>query len=271
MGVWFGPTLFDYPGRWLAAAASIYFGMGSLLPRMGAASEEEARQFEVTQPTCSRVFEAVKEASSESRELSLAAAAIHAPAGDDPGEACDDYPRVKAALTTKLNDKDVEIATMERHRVALFRRGPEGSGRYWENTIAIDLGGGEIVGGCITTATTGFRTVSRLGFLEWTPFDATDPINARLVLWDSVLSGDETLGSVLFAQAWRLQGKKLVFDHQASRRENRRLATKYAQLGGRRGNPFSRLHAAAAKALSAFAAGKTCRDSFDPTTAKPGG
>jgi hypothetical protein len=159
---------------------------------------------------------------------------------------------------------------MERHRVALFRRGPEGSGRYWENTIAIHLGGGEIVGICITTATTGFRTVATIGFLKWTPFDATDPTNARLVLWDSVLSADETLGSVLFAHAYRLQGKKLVLDHQATEREIRRLANKYARLGGRRGNPFSRLHAAAARALSVFAAGKTCPDSIDPTAAKPG-
>jgi hypothetical protein len=244
--------------------------MGLAPSTHGAAAEEEARQFELTQPTCSRVLNAVKVALPESRELSLAAAAIHALGADEAGAACDDYPRAKTALTTKRNDKDVEIATMERRRVALFRRGPAGSGRYWENTIAIDLGGGEIVGICITTATTGFRTVATPDFLKWTPFDATDPTDARLVLWDSVLSADETLGSVLFAHAYRLQGRKLVLDHQATEREIMRLATNYARLGGGLGNPFSRLHAAAARALFAFAAGKSCRESIDPTAAKPG-
>src|SRR5260370_31677711 len=105
IGVRLGPSLFDHLGRWLAMAASLYSGMGLAPSTHGAASEEDARQLELTQPTCSRVLEAVKDALPESRELSLATAAVHAPGEDEAGAACDDYSRARAALTTKLNHK----------------------------------------------------------------------------------------------------------------------------------------------------------------------
>jgi hypothetical protein len=68
-------------------AASLYFGMGLAPSTHGAAPEEEARQLELTQPTCPRVLEAVKVALPESRELSLAAAAVHAPGEHEAGTA----------------------------------------------------------------------------------------------------------------------------------------------------------------------------------------
>ena len=171
------------------------------------------------------------------------------------GEACDDFARAARALAHP--DRDAERGTLAGHRAAAWSDGPHGSGHYWNVALAVDLGGGRVVGACVVTPTPGWRNLSDRGhrlFGRWRTL-AGD----RFVVWTTLAAGEAEYESLIYALVYRLRGDALELDRAATLHELDRMGRVYATAPSRPGDvEAAALHRAAAAAYRALVDGTSC-------------
>jgi len=156
--------------------------------------------------------------------------------------------------------------------------GPEGFGRYWRVTVAID--GSTKRGICLGTTTLGWRTLqagpeARPSEFVPTPLPWTDDGDAdgwpELVLWSSFRPGGESsvMGVGLNAWVYELRAEwRLSLDLELSRAWARRLAAAHRVSATNTPKGFQADRALVAQALEDFA-NSTCRPVLPDPSAEP--
>jgi hypothetical protein len=172
------------------------------------------------------------------------------------GEAsCDDYRKV-AGMLDAGEASGAESGTLGGHRAVARSDGPHGSGHFWDVQLAVVRDGGQKIGACLLTSTTGWRNVghdSAAGFGPWRML-----VKDRFVLWSTLVVGAAEYDSLLLPLVYRLEGSTLVLDSAATLAEIRRFGSVFARLHDRA--VVERvMHRGAAAAYSAFGAGSACR------------
>ena len=191
----------------------------------------------------------------EHHPLALANPATTTGGEASAAEACDDFARAARALAH--SDRDAERGTLAGHHAAAWSDGPHGSGHYWNVALAVDLGGGRVVGACVTTPTTGWRNLSERGhrlFGRWRALGGD-----RFVVWTTLSAGEALYESLIYAHVYRLRGETLELDRAATLREIDRMGRVYATAPSRPDDAeAAALHRAAAAAYRALVDGASC-------------
>jgi len=194
-----------------------------------------------------------------SAEPKAAAGALGAGEGMD----CEGIGPLKRALQAGKppEGSGVVLGKLGGLRAAASSRGPSGSGRFWEVSIAVQTPEG-IVGGCTSASTVAWRNIyDHAGlFGRWEPLARGADGESRLIVWWSVEGREQASNAsyVLVPLAYRLEGRRLVVDVPATRLGLARFGDCYAAVAATPGDRFVELHRAAAEALRASAARAAC-------------
>ena len=136
------------------------------------------------------------------------------------------------AIPDSHGEIDCEIAPMRGGaRVAVQTIGPEGSGRFWWVSVAID--GPKRLSACLMASTVGWRQVFSVGNLiaplEW--FADLDKDGERdLILWRRLPWGDAEVDNGIYPVAYVLDGTELVRRDDLAAAQRARLAHAYRVL-----------------------------------------
>jgi hypothetical protein len=159
-------------------------------------------------------------------------------------------------------DGSIQAGRIGRQRALILLEGPAGSGHFWGVEVMTKVAG-QLAVGCTLTTTTGWRNAprderARLAPLDW--FTNNHRGRGRIGLWSSPAAHPQAaqMEHFLFRRLYRLEGKELVIDERATRREMGHFADLYAKWARRPANPNAELHAHAAEALGLMAEGKKC-------------
>jgi hypothetical protein len=149
-------------------------------------------------------------------------------------------------------------ADLERGRVggraAIGRlEGPQGSGRWWQVTLAVELRGGAR-GACLTAVTSGWRNIEPFhrDFGKWSLLG-----DDRVTVWTTI-EVDDPSPPLLAALVYRLDGVRLVLDLRATLREVARFGRAYGRAAADPDDSAREAHRAAAEAYAAVAERKAC-------------
>jgi hypothetical protein len=161
-----------------------------------------------------------------------------------------------AGAANKPTDERIEFGKFGDKDAAVFSDGPQGSGRYWNISVAIDA---NAPGGiCFKTSTVGFRH-----FGAAKAFALVGPwrlLQGQLLhIWTDISIGSSNVDTALFTRVFRLNGSVLTFDATASKAELAQWASRYQALEAAGvGLLLAPQYAAISRGYNAFASDTKC-------------
>jgi len=193
----------------------------------------------------------------EQAPIGLADPAVGRALDEDTDQPCERFDDVRRGLRGRRSrETEIERGRLGGANAAALSDGPEGSGHYWTVTVAVERDG-KVLGGCLPTKTAGWRNLPRPKgtriFGGWQLL-----VRGHLVVWTELSVGAAESESLIYPVVYALQGDALVVDRSQTLAAIGRFGRNYARVAALRGNGDRVMHAGAAAAYRAVAAGSAC-------------